>query len=669
MNTIIKFIVLSLLTSIAFADTPPAGKVGAWIYDSGGNTLSSSSGALDVNCTNCSGGGGGTVNQGTGGVSPWTVQFSTPQQVTGTFFQSVQPISQSGSFSVLQSGTWNMGRTWTLLNSTDSVTSFEGGTWNVNVSNFPSTQPISGSVSVSNFPSTQPVSGTVTSNQGTAGVSAWKVDGSGVTQPVSGTVAVSNFPGTQAVSGTVTANAGTGTFTVGQSTGANLHADIDNFPATQAISATALPLPTGASTSANQTNGTQQTQIVQGGNTGVVTAAGAQKVDGSAVTQPVSGTVTVNQGTPGGSPWPVSGTFTSAATPDFSGSGSLTAACSTPSSCGAGSTVDLSQNTSSLGNMELEVQGTWVGTILMEGSNDSGANWKSFSVVLPSPAAFSSAGVTSNGYYRTLGVGSFKWIRARMNPYTSGTAVVTLRASVGPDVVGVVQSNPSNLATGAWFNNSGTQVQGASDSSGNQIVNAQGKANSAVQSFSIGTSNPLQTDLRGAQLTVPLDGMRATYSASFGISPATTATDVFTIGGSGSKTVRILQVEAWPSETTAALKQLFLLIRSSANSGGTSSAGTAVPFDSNSPAATAPVTIYSANPTSLGTLVGNIRSSNMNVGPGTTTDPETLVRWDFGNNSGQAVVLRGSSQFLALNLNSVTFTGGSIYVSVTWTEE
>jgi hypothetical protein len=83
---------------------------------------------------------------------------------------------------------------------------------------------------VSNFPATQPVSGTVTANQGTpaAAASRWpvqltdgtnlssvsaagalKVDGSAVTQPVSGTVAVSNFPATQPVSGTVTANQGT----------------------------------------------------------------------------------------------------------------------------------------------------------------------------------------------------------------------------------------------------------------------------------------------------------------------------------------------------------------------------------------------------------------------------------------------------------------------------
>lgn len=75
---------------------------------------------------------------------------------------------------------------------------------------------------------------------------------------------------TQPVSGTVTANAGTGTF---------------------AISAASLPLPTGAATSAKQpalgTAGTPSADVltVQG-----VTSMTALKVDGSAVTQPVSGT-------------------------------------------------------------------------------------------------------------------------------------------------------------------------------------------------------------------------------------------------------------------------------------------------------------------------------------------------------------------------------------------
>ena len=94
------------------------------------------------------------------------------------------------------------------------------------------------------------------------------------TQPVSGAVSVSNLPATQAVSGSVS---------------------VSNLPATQAVSATALPLPTGAATSAKQpapgTAGTASTDVlsVQG-----VASMTPLKVDASATTQPVSGSVTVS---------------------------------------------------------------------------------------------------------------------------------------------------------------------------------------------------------------------------------------------------------------------------------------------------------------------------------------------------------------------------------------
>jgi hypothetical protein len=86
------------------------------------------------------------------------------------------------------------------VNPSGALTTESTVTGTVSVSNFPATQPVSGSVSVSNFPASYPVTGTF-----------WQA-----TQPVSGTV------------------------------------DIGNFPATQAISAVSLPLPSGASTLAEQ---------------------------------------------------------------------------------------------------------------------------------------------------------------------------------------------------------------------------------------------------------------------------------------------------------------------------------------------------------------------------------------------------------------------------------
>lgn len=63
---------------------------------------------------------------------------------------------------------------------------------------------------------------------------------------------------------------------------------VDGSAVTQPISAASLPLPTGAALDATLTGGSQVTAIKAGGNTATVTAASALKVDGSAVTQPIS---------------------------------------------------------------------------------------------------------------------------------------------------------------------------------------------------------------------------------------------------------------------------------------------------------------------------------------------------------------------------------------------
>lgn len=205
--------------------------------------------------------------------------------VTGTFFQAVQPVSQSG--------TWTTGRTWSLLNTTDSV----------NVGNFPATFGVT--------QSTSPwvISGTVTANAGTnLNTSALALDatltgGTQKTQINNGantaavkaasTAAVATDPAlvvavspnnsvsvTQATAANLNATVvGSGNFTVVQPTGSNLHAQLDSGSTTAVTQATAANL-----------------------NATVVQSSGANlhvNID-SAPTTTVTGTVTANQGT---SPW------------------------------------------------------------------------------------------------------------------------------------------------------------------------------------------------------------------------------------------------------------------------------------------------------------------------------------------------------------------------------
>ena len=129
-------------------------------------------------------------------------------------------------------------------------------------------------------------------NAGTFAVQAtqagtWDVGTVSTLTSITNVVHVDDNAGSLTVDGTVTANAGTGTF---------------------AVSAASLPLPSGAATAAKQpalgTAGTASADVitVQG-----IASMTALLVDGSATTQPVSGTVTANAGS---GTFAVSGTVT-----------------------------------------------------------------------------------------------------------------------------------------------------------------------------------------------------------------------------------------------------------------------------------------------------------------------------------------------------------------------
>lgn len=228
---------------MVLADTPPPNSVKAKAYSGDGATAITATGAsLNTNITN-------TVPVSQSGV--WTVG------ATISNFPATQAVTQSGSWTVAstQSGAWTTGRTWTLLNSTDSV----------DVGNFPSS-----------FGATQ-------------STSPWVVDGSGVTQPIS------------AVSLPLPAGASTSAL---QTTGNSYLSSIDSKvpPLGQALAAASVPVVltaaqlatlTPLSTIAATQSGTWNVGLNAGANTiGKVDqgtgGASAWKVDGSAVTQPVS---------------------------------------------------------------------------------------------------------------------------------------------------------------------------------------------------------------------------------------------------------------------------------------------------------------------------------------------------------------------------------------------
>lgn len=168
------------------------------------------------------------------------------------------------------------------------------------------------------------------------------------------------------------------------------------------------------------------------------------------------------------------------------------------------------------------------------------------------------------------------------------------------------------------------------------------------------------------------DGYRNTYnSSSAAISTGTiaTPTDVFFITGSATKTIRILRIGFSGTATAVGMREIMLVKRSSANTGG-AAAGI---FPRSPYLATPPPTATATTQTNLalttGSLVGIIRSTKINF-PTTTAAgaAQNEYIWTF-NRSSQALYLRGTGEVIAVNFNSVAMAGGTITIWAEWTEE
>lgn len=162
---------------------------------------------------------------------------------------------------------------------------------------------------------------------------------------------------------------------------------------------------------------------------------------------------------------------------------------------------------------------------------------------------------------------------------------------------------------------------------------------------------------------------QATYAAAVTIAAVTAATDLFGITGSASKIVRVTRFSANFLAGAVSRLPIALIKRSSNNAGGTIVNANIVPLDSTNPAATATVNGYTANPTTLGTNLGDVRKTRVLVPVGTTAVDEFQEEFCFGNSIAQPVVLRGTTESLWLNLGAANGAGTSVVCYVEWTEE
>ena len=171
---------------------------------------------------------------------------------------------------------------------------------------------------------------------------------------------------------------------------------------------------------------------------------------------------------------------------------------------------------------------------------------------------------------------------------------------------------------------------------------------------------------------------KRTYAVSGTFTPAATPTDLVTIIGSGTTTIRVLSLIITTTTTATASHQFFLIKRSTVDTGGTFVSLTPVSYDSDDAAATAVAGHWTANPSALGTVVGTLHTMRVASPvpvPGSFAGIVHNAGFDIIEDAdssllSKAITLRGVTQQLALNYNGVALVAGQTHAyRLLWIEE
>lgn len=217
-----------------------------------------------------------------------------------------------------------------------------------------------------------------------------------------------------------------------------------------------------------------------------------------------------------------------------------------------------------------------------------------------------------------------------------------------------------------------TQTDGVEGS----LTSIDGKLNSLGQKTML-ASMPVVIASDQTPVSVDIiDGYKPTYTAGLtNYVGYTNTTDILTIRGSSTKTIRIwkIHISAVFIGNTARLFDVYVIRRSSPNTGGTPTIITPVKHDTNNPDPTVEVTRFGSAPT-LGTQVG-ILNQSMLFASATTSAANTplqganFVQMTFGDNPRcQPLTLRGVNEYIAINFNGITMDA-NLELDIEWTEE
>jgi hypothetical protein len=350
-----------------------------------------------------------------------------------------------------------------------------------------------------------------------------------------------------------------------------------------------------------------------------LTAAGALKVDNSAVTQPVSGTVTANAG---------SGTF-------------AISAASLPLPTGAALDATLTGGT----QQTKITDGTNVATV--KAASTAAIATDKAVVVAVSPnntIAATQSGTWTVQPGNTANTTAWKVDGSAVTQPVSGTVTDRLTGNAGAilDAAVTAATAPANgVAVLSQFNTTAP-------------------APTAAQTMA------LQSDAKGNVLISP-EGRKATYRVANSNANSVNGLSVL-VRGSATKTVKITRIHITVSAATAALVSIFLAKGTGGATGGTVSNNLLVSNVCNSDSADGATTLnalaeYSAAFTN--TTPAGFPASQVVLAPSATVAGNGLIEWQFGGMGAKPLTLRGINELIGIQFNAVV----NYNFEMEWTEE
>ena len=362
---------------------------------------------------------------------------------------------------------------------------------------------------------------------------------------------------------------------------------------------------------------------------------------------------------------------------DVAISGNITTQNLSPTGTGtAGSFIGYT-NLNSTGSISFQVTGTYTGALTPQFSND-GTNW-----ITPADALIKNIATTvytptltsgTTGLF-SISLSGFLFFRIVALAAVTGTAIITMR---GSSIVSIVELRNSAATIGNIGQITGSIQPGSANVNLGKAEDAPhtsgdvGVASLAVRTdiLTVGTSANIDygyiaTDKYNSILIKDQTRHKRTYSTAFSVVVITGATDIMQIIGSASTTINIQKITINATATGGVAVPVLIQKRSTVNTGGTTNISTIVPHEATDAAATSVVTYYTANPSALGTTIGNIRAASILFSAAGTYG---IYEFNFAER-GKPIVLVGVTQALAINLGSTAISGGTAFISIEFTEE